>query len=57
MPVTSTQALCSATLPYVLCLADKGLEGAVGAMPDLRRGVNVRDGAVVNEAVQEALGG
>ena len=57
VPVTSTQALCSATLPYVLSLADEGLEGALSAMPGLERGLNVRDGAVVNPAVAAALGG
>ncbi|MGI9539498.1 MAG: alanine dehydrogenase [Miltoncostaeaceae bacterium] len=56
VPVTSTGALTSATLPYVLTLADAGLEGALARLPGLVPGVNVRDGAIPNEAVAEALG-
>jgi alanine dehydrogenase len=57
VPVTSTQALCNATLPYVLLLADEGLAAAMGRRPDLAAGVNVMDGRVVNAAVAEALDG
>jgi len=55
VPVTSTQALTNATLPYALRLADAGLAGALRQQPELRPGVNVRDGKVVNAAVAEAL--
>ena len=55
VPVTSTQALCNATLPYVLLLADLGVDGAIEARPGLGPGVNVRGGEVVNETVAEAL--
>jgi alanine dehydrogenase len=55
VPVTSTQALTNATLPYALRLADAGLAGALQSQPELRPGVNVRDGKVVNAAVAEAL--
>ena len=55
VPVTSTQALTNATLPYALRLADSGLSGALRQQPELRPGVNVRDGKVVNAAVAEAL--
>ena len=56
VPVTSTGALTSATLPHVLALADHGLEGALERLPGLVPGINVRDGAIPNEAVAEALG-
>jgi len=56
VPVTSTFALTNATLPYVLALADLGLEGAIQKMPGLKPGVNVADGKVTHEAVAEGTG-
>jgi alanine dehydrogenase len=53
VPVTSTFALTNATLPYVLMLADLGVEGAIEAMPGLKPGVNVADGKVTHQAVAE----
>ncbi len=55
VPVTSTKALTSATLPYVIALADLGLDGAIERYSGLEAGVNVRDGSIVNPAVAEAL--
>ncbi len=55
VPVTATRALCNATLPYVMRLADEGLDDALRAEAGLRPGVNVRDGRVVNATVAEAL--
>jgi alanine dehydrogenase len=55
VPVTSTRALGNATLPHVLWLAEEGVVGALRTHPELRPGVNVRDGKVVNAAVAEAL--
>ena len=48
VPVTSTFALTNATLPYVLALADHGLEGAIEKLPGLKPGVNVADGKVTH---------
>jgi alanine dehydrogenase len=56
VPVTSTFALTNATLPYVLSLADHGLEGAIETMPGLRPGVNVAQGKVTHPAVAEGTG-
>ena len=53
VPVTSTFALTNATLPYVLEVADTGLEGAIESMPGLRPGVNVAEGKVTHQAVAE----
>jgi alanine dehydrogenase len=53
VPVTSTFALTNATLPYVLALADNGLEGAIEALPGLAPGVNVAQGKVTHPAVAE----
>jgi alanine dehydrogenase len=55
VPVTATRALCNATLPYVLAIADEGLEGALEARPELGGGLTVRDGAIVNPTVAGAL--
>jgi alanine dehydrogenase len=56
VPVTSTFALTNATLPFVLALADYGLEGAIARLPGLKPGVNVMDGKVTHEAVAEGTG-
>ncbi|MBW2268589.1 MAG: alanine dehydrogenase [Deltaproteobacteria bacterium] len=52
---TSTFALCNATLPYVRTLASRGLEAALAHDAGLAAGVNVRDGAIVHEAVAAGL--
>jgi alanine dehydrogenase len=54
VPHTSTYALTNATLPYVVALANKGLEGAVRDHPALGLGVNVYKGSLVYEPVAEA---
>jgi alanine dehydrogenase len=56
VPVTSTFALTNATLPFVLALADLGLEGAIETMPGLRPGVNVAQGKVTHPAVADGTG-
>jgi alanine dehydrogenase len=56
VPHTSTYALTNATMPYVVALADKGLETAVRDDPALAMGVNVLKGSVVYEPVAEAHG-
>jgi alanine dehydrogenase len=54
VPRTSTYALTNVTLPYVLAIADQGIEAAIGVDPALALGVNVWDGRVTNEGVAEA---
>jgi alanine dehydrogenase len=56
VPITSTYALTNATLPYVLSLADNGVEGAIERDPGLRPGVNVAAGKVTHGAVAEGVG-
>jgi alanine dehydrogenase len=56
VPRTSTYALTNVTLPYVVAIAERGLEDAVREDPVLARGVNVFGGAVTNQAVAEAHG-
>src|SRR5262249_55734698 len=53
---TSTYALTNVTLPYVLHLANKGLDRAIAESPALREGVNIRKGTVTNSAVAETFG-
>jgi len=55
VPITSTYALTNATLPYVMELADRGVQGALDANPGLRAGLNVDGGEITYEAVAEAL--
>ncbi|HMB55438.1 MAG TPA: NAD(P)-dependent oxidoreductase, partial [Thermoanaerobaculia bacterium] len=56
VPITSTQALTNATLPYAIALADRGVEGAIRRDPGLRPGVNVAGGKVTHPAVAEGVG-
>lgn len=53
---TSTFALNSATLPFVLALANKGWKKALIEDPHLRAGLNIYDGTITHPAVAEALG-
>ncbi|MEO7414013.1 MAG: alanine dehydrogenase [Opitutaceae bacterium] len=53
---TSTLALTQATEPYVAMLVQHGISRALTVHPGLARGVNTRNGQIVNEAVAEAFG-
>ena len=56
VPRTSTFALNDVTLPYVLRLADRGWQEALGEDPHLRNGLNVCRGAVTQAEVARDLG-
>src|SRR5215467_3801333 len=56
VPHTSTFALTNATLPYLLELANYGLEGACERNPGLREGVNTYNGYITHEGVAESQG-
>lgn len=56
VPRTSTVALTSATLPYVLALARHGIAGALRKDPALLAGLNTFRGKVTCEGVARALG-
>src|SRR5215217_1657509 len=56
VPITSTDALTNATLPYAIALADEGVSAAIRRDPGLRPGVNVAAGVVTHPAVAEAVG-
>jgi alanine dehydrogenase len=51
---TSTLALTSATLPYLIKIADKGLEGAATEDETLAKGLSTLRGDLVSEPVAEA---
>jgi len=55
VPLTSSQALNNATLPFGLALANKGF-AAVLENPHLRAGLNVYRGRLTCEAVAKSLG-
>ena len=55
VPLTSSDALNNATLPYVIALADKGVK-AFDDDPHLANGLNVIDGKIVYQAVLDAIG-
>ena len=56
VPHTSTFALTNATFPYLLELANKGLERACDQHPALREGVNTYKGNVTYAGVAESQG-
>jgi alanine dehydrogenase len=55
VPLTSSEALNNATLPYGLALADHGI-GALDDNVGLRSGLNIHRGMITNQAVAESLG-
>lgn len=55
VPLTSSQALNNATLPFGLALANKGFS-AVLEDPHLRAGLNVYRGRLTYKAVADGLG-
>lgn len=52
---TSTIALCNATLPYTLMIANKGFEKTAADDPGFGEGINLVGGRVTNSAVAESL--
>lgn len=52
---TSTFALCNVTMPWVLQLANLGLDGAVEKYNEIRTAVNVHQGRITNEPVAETF--
>ena len=56
VPFTSTIALNNATFPFVLMLANKGIEKAILSNKGLWHGVNTYNGNITHEKVAEAFG-
>jgi alanine dehydrogenase len=55
-PLTSTEGLTGATLPYIRRIADLGLESAMVMVPGLSGGLNTWSGHVTHKAVARSLG-
>lgn len=53
---TSTYALCNVTLPWVLQLANAGIDEAVAKSPPLSAAMNIRNHQVTNVAVARTFG-
>lgn len=53
---TSTYALTNVTLPYVLQLANKGVQQAIRDNAGLAAGVNIRENQVTNKPVADTFG-
>lgn len=51
VPYTATRALVHATLPYILELANRGIEKALSEIPELKGGLNVWKGEVVHPGI------
>ncbi len=51
VPNTSTSALCNATMPYLIKLADKGMKEAFNEDPGFAKGLNISDGKLLLELV------
>ena len=56
VPFTSTEALVSVTLPYIVGMAGRGLSEAVTDRPELLSGLNTVNGSVCHPGVAKALG-
>ncbi|OYP38502.1 alanine dehydrogenase [Rhodopirellula sp. MGV] len=52
---TSTYALCNATLPWVIRLAQSGVQEAIDSKGPLYDAINIHDGKVCNSGVAEAF--
>ena len=55
VPVTSSMSLSNATLPYVLVIADNGIEDLVHMRRDIAMGVNTMRGHLTYKAVADAV--
>jgi alanine dehydrogenase len=56
VPHTSTFGLTNATVPYLMILANNGLERAIEINPAIAEGVNTYNGAITYPAVAESQG-
>jgi alanine dehydrogenase len=55
VPYTSSQALSGAVLPYVQLIAQLGCEEAIAIHPEIRSGLNLYRGKVVNAGLAKAV--
>ncbi|PKB68387.1 MAG: alanine dehydrogenase [SAR202 cluster bacterium Io17-Chloro-G3] len=55
VPKNATESLCSATLPYIQLIAEKGVKDAIKDSNTLSLGLNTDNGQIINKAVAESL--
>ncbi|WP_277678166.1 alanine dehydrogenase [Gracilibacillus dipsosauri] len=55
VPKTATYALTNVTIPYIVRLANLGLQGYVRKDPAFAKGLNTHQGKIVHEAVAKGL--
>jgi len=53
---TSTYALCNVTLPWILQIAQQGIDEAVKHSLSLQTALNIRNGKITNDAVARTFG-
>jgi alanine dehydrogenase len=53
---TSTYALCNVTLPWVLQIAKRGIDGAASSLRPVARAINIMAGEVTNRPVADTFG-
>jgi alanine dehydrogenase len=52
---TSTFALCNVTLPWVVHIAEKGIDSSISESKPLRESLNIHRGKVTNQAVAQTF--
>ncbi len=52
---TSTFALCNVTLPWVLQIANRGIEQAARDLPPIASAINIHHGRITNQAVADTF--
>ena len=52
---TSTFALCNVTLPWVVHIAEKGIDSSISESKPLRESLNIHLGKVTNQAVAQTF--
>lgn len=55
VPLTATNTLNQATLPFIKELANKGIIEALNQNTHLKNGLNIQDGQIIHPAVKETL--
>ena len=55
VPLTATEALNQATLPFVIDIANKGLDNSLSEDINLFNGLNLKDNEIVHKSVRESF--
>ena len=55
VPLTATEALNEATLPFVIDIANKGLDNSLSEDINLFNGLNLKDNEIVHKSVRESF--